>query len=131
MRFDYRGNPRPARFFFGAKGSKEVAEEVRQQQAGMWRNVPLQGIYIENVEFLDLYSVYDEEEEENICYAPLELTVTAYSLDDCLRFVNRTEFRRLEILEPSLMRLSSREMERFLHKVNETIRQTVKALESR
>ena len=79
IRFDYRGLPRPPRFFFGGKGAKEVAEEIRQQQANMWRHVPIQGVQIEDLEFFELYSVYDEIEETLAVYAPVELRAVSYT----------------------------------------------------
>lgn len=127
VRFDYRGLPRPARFFFGGKGSREVAEDLRQKQAAMWRNVPLQGVRIEDIEYLELYQVFEESEEGLITYAPVEIKVTVDTLEDCLRFVNRDEFRRIEILEPSRITLSNHDLERIFFKVGETIRQRLAA----
>jgi hypothetical protein len=126
VRFDYRGLPRPARFFFGGKGSREVAEELRQQQAAMWRNVPLQGVSVEEVEFMDLYTVYDEAEEELITYAPMELKVLIDSLEDCLRFVTKDEFRRVEILDPPQLTLRGRDLERILYRFGESLQRKLK-----
>ena len=50
VRFDYKGKPRPARFFFGGKRTENVAQELRDQQVALWKNVPLQGINIENID---------------------------------------------------------------------------------
>lgn len=119
VRFDYKGKPRPARFFFGGKRTEIVAQEFREQQVALWRNVPLQGINVENMDLGEIYSVYDEELEEEVAFAPLELVVWADSLEDLLRFVIREEFRRIEILEPSNLILSSKEIERLLFKMNE------------
>jgi len=119
VRFDYKGKPRPARFFFGGKRTENVAQEFREQQVALWRNVPLQGINVENMDLGELYSVYDEEMDEEIAFAPLELIVRADSLEDLLRFVVREEFRRIEILEPSNIVLTGKEIERLLFKINE------------
>lgn len=119
VRFDYKGKPRPARFFFGGKRTEDVAHEFREQQVALWRNVPLQGISIENMDLGEIYSVYDEEMDEEIAFAPLELLVWADSLEDLLRFVVREEFRRIEILEPGNIVLNSKETERLLFKMNE------------
>jgi len=121
VRFDYKGLPRPSRFFFGGKGSKEVAEETRRQQAAMWRNVPIQGVRVEDANFFDLYSVYDEPEGEMVFYAPMELLVTVGSLGDFARFICRDEFRCLEILEPDQVTLDSRELERIFYKFSEEV----------
>lgn len=123
IRFDYRGTPRPARFFFGGKGTKEVAEERREQQATMWRNVPLQGIQVEDIVYLDLYTVYESLDEAEITYAPIELLISLDSLEDCLQFISRNEFRRLQVIEPARVTLSSRELERILYKFSETLQQ--------
>lgn len=129
VRFDYKGLPRPPRFFFGGKGSREVAEETRKQQTAMWRNVPIQGVRIEDAEFFDLYSVYDDFEDEMIFYAPLELKFAADSLEDCARFICRDEFRRIEILEPVQVFLDSRELERIFYKLSEAWQQKLRGLE--
>lgn len=126
VRFDYRGLPRRARFFFGGKGSREVAEELRQQQEAMWRNVPLQGVHVEEVEFMDLYTVYDEAEEELITYAPMELKVRIDSLEDCLRFITKEEFRRVEILDPPQLTLRGRDLERILYRFGESLQRKLK-----
>ena len=121
IRFDYRGTPRPARFFFGGKGTKEVAEERREQQATMWRNVPLQGIQVEDIAYLDLYTVYESVDETEIAYAPLELLISLDSLEDSLQFISRNEFKRLQVIEPDRVSLTSRELERILYKFSETL----------
>ncbi|MEW5784867.1 MAG: hypothetical protein AB1767_07325 [Bacillota bacterium] len=129
VRFDYKGLPRPARFFIGGKGSKEVAEELRQQQANVWRNVPMQGVRIDDLELMELYSVYDEMEQSTISYAPLELKVTVDTLEDCLRFVSKDEFRRMEIIEPVQLNLCGRELERLFFKFAEIQKQRLREQE--
>ncbi len=129
IRYDYRGTPRPARFFFGGKGTKEVAEERREQEATMWRNVPLQGIRVEDIAYLDLYLVYDEQDEAEIAYAPLELLIALDSLEDSLQFICRSEFKRLQVVEPDRVSLSSRQLERVLFKFGETLQLKLKEKE--
>lgn len=129
VRFDYRGLPRRARFFFGGKGSREVAEEIRQQQAAMWRNVPLQGVRVEDADYFELYSVYDDLEDELLFYAPLEIKVTVDSLEECVRFISREEFRRIEILEPAQVNMTSRDLERIFFKLNESLKQRLREQE--
>jgi hypothetical protein len=121
VRFDYKGIPRPARFFIGGKNSKDVAEDLRQQQAALWRNVPIQGVRIDDLEFLEPYAVYDEYEESSITYAPLELKATLDSLEDLVRFVGKAEFRRIEILEPAKLALTGKELERLFYKFGELL----------
>lgn len=129
IRFDYRGLPRPARFFFGGRGAKEVAEELRQQQVSVWRNIPLQGVRIEDIELLELYMVYDDLEETHVAYAPVELRATIDSLGDMLRFVSRDEFRRVEIIEPENLNLTNRDLERLFFKFGEILQQRLKEQE--
>ncbi len=126
VRFDYRGLPRPARFFFGGRGAKEVAEELRQQQANMWRHVPIQGVKIEDIEFLELYTVYDDLEETHAVYAPVELRATIDTLGDMLRFAIREEFRRVEFIDPESLTLTNRDLERLFFKFGETLQQRLK-----
>ena len=131
VRFDYKGIPRPARFFIGGKNSKDVAEDLRQQQAALWRNVPIQGVRIDDVEYLELYEVYDEYEESSIAYAPLELKATLDSLEDLVRFTGKAEFRRIEILEPAKLSLTGRELERLFYKFGETMQERLHEQEMR
>lgn len=128
VRFDYKGKPKPARFFFGGKKTENVAHDYREQQVQLWRNVPLQGINVENMDLGEIYSVYDEESNEEIAYAPLELVVSADSLEDLLRFIIREEFRRIEILEPASILLNNREIERLLFKINEHLQHRISFL---
>jgi len=128
VRFDYKGKPKPARFFFGGKKTENVAHDYREQQVQLWRNVPLQGINVENMDLGEIYSVYDEESNEEIAYAPLELIVSADSLEDLLRFIIREEFRRIEILEPASILLNNREIERLLFKINEHLQHRISFL---
>lgn len=119
IRFDYRGNPRPARFFFGRKKTEDVAEEIRERQIALWRNMPLQGIQVESIDLGEIYSLYDQRKGEDVAFAPLEIQVRADTMEDILRFIVREEFRKIEILEPSSIRLTSKEAERFLFRVHD------------
>ncbi len=125
VRFDYRGNPRPARFFFGGKKTEEAAHETREQQVALWRNIPLQGISVDQIDLGETYFIYDGEVDEDIAFAPLELLVYAESLEDLLRFIMREEFRRIEILEPPLITMKNREAERLLFKINEFLQSQI------
>jgi len=121
IRFDYKGKPRPARFFFGGKKTEDVAIEIREQQVSLWRNIPLQGLFVEDIELGEIYNVYDEELDEEVAFAPLEMMVYADSLEDMLRFILREEFRRIEILEPRNIYLNNKETEKLLFKMNEIL----------
>ncbi len=119
VRFDYRGKPKPARFFFGGRKTEDVAQEIREQQVTLWRNLPLQGIYVEGIDLGEIYNLYDEDLDDEVAYAPLELIVLADTLEDLLRFIMRDEFRRIEIMEPSTLTLKSKDVEKLLFRINE------------
>lgn len=125
VRFDYRGKSRPSRFFFGGKTAAEAAEDLRQQQEALWRNIPIQGLLVENIERGENYTVYDEEIDDEVVFAPLEMTVQADSPADLIRFASREEFRYLRILEPERMTLSGQDLERIFFQVYEQVRMQV------
>jgi len=124
VRFDYRGTPRPNRFFFGGKKTEEAAEEIRDYRAELWRNVPLQGVRVEDVQVYDIYTIIEDEQEgDKIAYAPLELILSVDTLEDCLYVIAREEFRTLEVLEPTSITLTSRNLEKILFKFTEIVKQ--------
>lgn len=125
VRFDYRGKPKPARFFFGGRKTADVAQEIREQQVTLWRNIPLQGIFVEGIDLVEIYNLYDEELDDEVAFAPLELVVYADTLEDLLRFIMRDEFRRIEVLEPSTLVLKSRDVEKLLFRINENMRKKI------
>lgn len=122
VRLDYRGKVKPPRFFFGGKNSEEVAEELRQQQAALWRNVPVQGIFVENIQLGQIYSVFEEDSDVDVAYAPMELDVRADSLCQLVRFAVREEFRRISILEPPMLQLSVHDTEQIFFQVHEQVK---------
>ncbi len=123
IRLDYKGVQKPGKFFFGGKSTEEVAEEMREQQVGMLRNVPLQGIAIEEVDMSgDVYTVFDEIINAQVAYAPVVLTITGDGVEDIVKFIARDEFRKVEIIEPENLVMSKNEVERLLFKVSEEIR---------
>jgi len=125
VRFDYRGKARPSRFFFGGKAAAEAAEDLRQQQEALWRNVPIQGLFVENIERGEIYTVYDEDIDDEVAFAPLEMTVLAEVAADLIRFASREEFRYLRILEPERLSLSAQDLERIFFQVHEQVRTQV------
>ncbi len=120
IRLDYKGFQKPGKFFFGGKDTEEVADETRTQQVGILRNVPLQGITIEEVDMSgDIYTVLDDINSVEVAYAPVILTLTADSLEDIVRFIAKEEFRRIEIIEPDNMALTKTDIERIFFKMSE------------
>jgi hypothetical protein len=123
VRFDYKGIVKTNRFFFGGKPTEKIAIDCRQQQESLLRNVPLQGIYIDEINSdMPLYMVYDQDRDETVAYAPMEVTLSADTIADIIHFVMREEFRKIEILEPEHICVSRYDAERFLFQANETMR---------
>ncbi|MFZ5899191.1 MAG: hypothetical protein ACOYU7_08520 [Bacillota bacterium] len=123
IRLDFKGVSRPGRFFLGSKSTEKVAEEIREQQIALFRNVPLQGVVIEDINLGgEIYTVYDDAAGTEVAFAPVELVVAVESLEDIIRFAAREEFRRIEVLEPGRLILSKFEIERLLFRINEEIK---------
>lgn len=132
VRLDFRGNSKPGRFLFGGRNSEKIAEEIREQQVAMLRNVPIQGIQVENIDMSqEVYMLPDENDNHEVAYAPVILDLTADSVEDLLKFIAREDFRKIEVLEPAEMVLTRHDMERMLFQVNEELRKYKSALERR
>lgn len=130
IRLDFRGQARPGRFLLGGKPVDKVAEEIREQQVALFRNVPLQGVNIEDIDMsTDIYTVYDDVSNSEVAYAPVTLTVTAENIVDLLRFITREEFRKIEVLEPGHQYLTRYELERLLFRIHEEFRNYSNRLE--
>lgn len=130
VRLDFKGQGRPGRFLFGGKPVDRDAEEVREQQVALLRNVPIQGIHIEDIDTsFDVYTVWDDENEVNLAFAPVILSITADNIEDLLRFVVRESFCKIEVIEPTSIVLSRYDLEHFLFKVSKEIKNYVAHLE--
>lgn len=115
IRLDIKGTSKPGRFLFGGKPMDKVAEEAREQQLILLRNVPIQGIHIENIDMgLDIYTVFEDLNNQEVSYAPLILEVTAHTIEDLVRFIFREDFRKIEVLTPSALTLHSYDLERLI-----------------
>ncbi len=125
VRFDFKGKEKPAKFFFGGKNSTDVARYTRDQQATLWRNVPVQGINILKIEEEEVYDVFDEAHDQEVAYAPLIMEIKVDSLEDLVRFVVREEFRRIDIIEPRSINMSSQALEHLLFKFHQAARDQV------
>lgn len=123
VRLDFKGVSRPGRLFFGSKPTEKVAEENREQQIALFRNVPIQGVRIEDISLAgETYVVFDDEAGSEVAYAPAEITLVVDSFENLIRFVARDDFRRIEILEPGNMLLNRLEIERLLFRINEEVK---------
>lgn len=123
VRFDYRGISKPKGFFFGSKNIDEAAEETREHKAALLRNVPVQGIHIEDIDLSnEVYTVFDENIGGPVAYAPIYVTIRAEFIEDVVRFIMCEEFRKVELIEPEQILLSKYDIERLLFKMNEELR---------
>lgn len=110
----------------------KVAEEAREQQVTLLRNVPLQGIRIENIDVgMDIYTVTDDFNNQEAAYAPLILEVTADSAEDLVRLIVREDFRKIEVLSPSTLTLHRSDLERLIFRVAEEFKNYRVQLERR
>lgn len=131
LRLDYKGEAQ-SRFFFGGKTSEQVADEIREQRAALLRNVPYQGITINDIDLsLETYSIYDEFSGDEVSFAPIILDLNVNSIEDVIRFIMQDEFRKIDVLEPEEIVLNRQDLERLLFKINEEMRSYKQALEKR
>ena len=132
IRLDFKGTGRPGRFLFGGKPTDRAAEEAREQQIAIFRNVPLQGLQIIDIDVSgDVYTVYDDINNSDTAYAPLILTIKADALENIIRFITRDDFRKIEILDPAYISLNHSEIERLLFKVHEEMKESRSRLEKK
>lgn len=130
VRLDFKGSGKPGRFLFGGKATDKAAEEFREQQVAIFRNVPLQGIQIVDIDVsTEVYTVNDEVTNNDTAYAPLMLTIKADSLENLLRFITREDFRKIEILDPASISLSHYDIERLFFKMHEEMKEFRSRLE--
>lgn len=122
LRLDYLGQGKKTKLF-GNKSVEQIAEEVRQHKVALLRNVPSQGIRIEDIDMSgEVYAIYEEISRKMIAYAPVVITFTADSIEDALKFSMKDEFRTVEVLEPESISLVKADVERILYKVSGELR---------
>ncbi len=134
IRVDFRGESKNGRFFFGGKSKELMAETMREQQVALLRNVPLQGIIIEEVDLsLDVYAVTEENGRRNqeVAYAPIILTLRIENIDDLLPLLIKPEFRKIEFLSPENISLHRLDMERLLFRLSQSFQQELRVLEQK
>jgi hypothetical protein len=121
MRFDYQGKTKSGKLF-RSKNIGQVAEETRQHQVSMMRNVPIQGIRIEDIDMSqEVYTIIDDINGKMIAYAPVLITFWADSIENIIKFVIKEEFRTIEIIEPEELSLSKGDLEKILFKVSQDL----------
>ena len=134
IRLDYRGELRSGRFFFGGKSKEQMAETMREQQVALLRNVPLQGIFIEDVDLsVDIYAVTEGDGRHNheVAYAPIILTLRIENLDELLPLLIKPEFRKIDFLSPENISLHRTDMERLLFRLSQSFQQEIKTIEQK
>ncbi|MDR3587920.1 MAG: hypothetical protein P4L59_21805 [Desulfosporosinus sp.] len=134
IRLDFRGESRSGRFFFGGRSKEQIAETMREQQVALLRNIPLQGIIIEDVDLsLDVYAVSQGDGRRNheAAFAPIIMTLRVENLDDLLPLLIKPEFRKVEFLSPESVSLHRLDMERLLFRLSQSFQQEIKLLEQK
>lgn len=123
VRFDFRGINRPKRLFFGNKPIEQIAEDEREEQITLLKNIPMQGIHFEDYDIsMEPYVIFDDTINEKVAFAPALLTIKADSIEDMIRFIMRREFRTIEVLEPPQIIMTNKDLEKILFRTNEELR---------
>lgn len=121
MRFDYLAQSK-ANKIFGNKNLEQLAEDTRQQKVSTMRNVPIQGIRIEDIEMSqDIYTITDDIDGRKLVYAPVVITFVADSIEDIIKFVIKEEFRTVQVIEPPELTLNQNDLERLLFKISDEL----------
>ena len=121
VRFDFVGKAKTGKLFRG-KNCVELAEEIREHKVSLIRNVPMQGIEIQDIDMSqEVFTICDEITNNLSAYAPIIISFSADSLEDAIKFTMKEEFRTIDILEPQGITLSKFEIERLLLKINEEL----------
>lgn len=121
VRFDYAGKAKSSKLW-GGKNIEQVAEDVRQQKITLLRNVPIQGIHIEDIDMSqEVYSIYDDITGKPVAYAPVLIIFSADNIEDAIRFTMNEEFRTIEVLQPEEICLARVDIERLLFRVGKDI----------
>jgi len=132
VRFDFAAESKPGKLFFGNKNTVEQAEEVRQHKVTLLRNIPVQGINIEDIDMgHEIYSIIDDYTNKVTYYAPVAIFFTADSLENAVKFTMKEEFRTIEIIDPDEIKLSQMETVRLIQNVNEEMLNYKQILERR
>lgn len=119
IRLDFKGRGKQGRLF-GGRSLEQGAEDAREHHVTLFRNVPLQGLQIDDIDISGaVYSVMDDVSNVETAYAPVVLQVSADSLEEMLPFIVRAEFRKIDIIEPSSLELDRHHLERLLFRLAE------------
>jgi prolyl oligopeptidase PreP (S9A serine peptidase family) len=129
IRFDFHHEGRQRGFLF-RKRSEDYALEERERQVALLKNVPYQGITVEEIDSnRDIYTLSTAEKDSEVAFAPVEMMVRADSIEDLIAFTFREELRKIKIIEPAEMVLSNYDMERAIFKIAEEYRDELQQLD--
>lgn len=120
IRLDFKAEEKSARFLFGGKTNEAMAEIVREQQLKLLKNIPLQGVTLEDFDSsMDVYLMTEESDRRTrtAAYAPLVVTLKADNIESVFPFLVRSEFRKIEILGPENLIISKTEIERLMFSI--------------
>ena len=124
IRFDFKSEPKGRKYFWERYDPREEAKELREKKVTLFRNLPFQGLNVTDFNAnQEVYLVADEESHREVAYAPMELTVEAESLEDLMQLTLQDEFRRIKVIEPPEILLSTADVERLLFKVTNEYRE--------
>jgi len=132
IRLDFRAEEKSGRFFFGGKTSEAMAEAAREQQMGLLKHVPLQGISFDDFDAgMDIYLVKEEvhRRRQEVAYAPLLITFKADHVEDVFPLLFRPEFKKIEVLGPENISLERLELERLLYSFSKNFQQEIGKIE--
>jgi len=131
VRFDYIAEAKSGKFF-GSKNTGEQAEEVRQHKVALIRNIPVQGISVDDIDMSqEIYTIIDEFTGKAAYYAPVLIFFTADSLEDTVKFAMKEEFRTIEMIEPEEINLSQMETVKLIQKACEELMNFKQLMERR
>jgi hypothetical protein len=122
IRFDFKADTGKRKFFWQRRDLDKAAREIRDQKVLLLKSLPFQGLSMAEFDLEHEVYLIQDDEAKAVAYAPVEMLVEADSIEDLMQLTLRTEFRKIKVLEPDKLLLSTNEMERFLFKVNEEFR---------
>jgi hypothetical protein len=100
----------------------------------MLKNVPLQGVVLEDVDYsLEVYSV-DEltgRRQQEAAYAPVLLTLRVENIEDLLPLLLKSEFRKIEVLSPDNINIHRLDLERLFFGLSQTYQQEIRTIEQK
>lgn len=132
IRLDYRGEGKSSRFIFGSRRGDEIIEQIREQEVALLRNVPMQGLFLEDIDLsIDPYTVseYDGRRKREVTYAPVIITLRLENIDDLLPLVTKPEFRKIEFLSPENLNIHRLDIERLFFRVSKILQEEIKKTE--